>query len=387
MPVSETSRHRTPRRRGPARLLAAAAVVVALAVPAGAVAQPSLSASRAEVERLEGQLAKLDARVGRIAAEHNAAIDRFEAVTARLRRARLDLAESEDQLRAGQRALADRLRTLYAVGEPSDAELLLSSGSISAAADVRDLIDRIAREDAAMVSTLRRERARIAELKAELTVQRRISEQRAEELAARQVELDQAVSARERLLRSARADLKRAIAAERERRRAAVAAAAAARAQATSGVPYLPSPSEVAVLPGGVSHIFPVQGGARYSDDWLAPRAGGRVHQGIDLFNNTGTPLVAVADGTLFRVGYNGLGGWRLWLRDRAGTEFYYAHLSAFAPAAREGATVSQGTVIGYMGTSGDARGTPPHLHFEIHPGGGGPVRPYPIVGAWPIAR
>ena len=107
---------------------------------------------------------------------------------------------------------------------------------------------------------------------------------------------------------------------------------------------------------------------------------------GIDLFATRGTPLVAVADGSLSRVGYNGLGGWRLWLRDGAGNAFYYAHLSAFSPAAVEGASVARGTVLGYVGDTGDARGTSPHLHFEIHPGGGGPVPPYPIVTGWPRA-
>ena len=91
-----------------------------------------------------------------------------------------------------------------------------------------------------------------------------------------------------------------------------------------------------------------------------------------------------MADGSLFRVGYNGLGGWRLWLRDDAGTTFYYAHLSAYAPVAVEGVRVARGTVLGYVGDSGDAAGTSPHLHFEIHPGEGAPVPPYPIVTGWP---
>ena len=96
--------------------------------------------------------------------------------------------------------------------------------------------------------------------------------------------------------------------------------------------------------------------------------------------------MVAVADGTLYRVGYSGISGNRLWLRDDAGTAFFYAHLDAFAPAAREGASVTSGTVLGYNGDTGDAKGTSPHVHFEIHPGGGGPVRPYPIVSTWPRA-
>jgi hypothetical protein len=113
-------------------------------------------------------------------------------------------------------------------------------------------------------------------------------------------------------------------------------------------------------------------------------------HHGVDVFAAGGTPLVAVADGRLFSVGWNAIGGWRLWLRDRQGNEFYYAHLSAFAPEVRNGAAVRAGQVIGYVGDTGDALGTPPHLHFEVHPAdlvGLGydlsAVDPYPYLTAW----
>lgn len=134
----------------------------------------------------------------------------------------------------------------------------------------------------------------------------------------------------------------------------------------------------------GASHLFPVAGGATFSNDWGTPRPGGRSHQGIDLFAPTGTPIVAISDGTLFKVGWNGVGGWRFWLRDKWGNEFYHAHLSAFAPAAKEGAVVKAGTVIGFVGNTGDARTTPPHLHFEVHPGGGAPIPPFSYVSLWP---
>jgi murein DD-endopeptidase MepM/ murein hydrolase activator NlpD len=153
-----------------------------------------------------------------------------------------------------------------------------------------------------------------------------------------------------------------------------------------SGGPIpLATPSRVAYpVAQGTAHVFPVVGGASFSNDWGAPRPGGRSHQGIDLFAATGTPIVAISDGVLFKVGWNRVGGWRFWLRDRWGNEFYHAHLSAFAPAAKEGAVVSAGTVIGFVGNTGDARTTPPHLHFEIHPGGGGPIPPFSYVSAWP---
>jgi murein DD-endopeptidase MepM/ murein hydrolase activator NlpD len=102
-----------------------------------------------------------------------------------------------------------------------------------------------------------------------------------------------------------------------------------------------------------------------------------------------GTPLLAVADGTLHTIGFNKIGGYRLWLRDRQGNEFYYAHLSAYSPLAVEGRQVQAGDVIGFVGNSGDADGGPPHLHFEIHPaqmlglGYDGVVAPYTILLAW----
>ena len=131
-------------------------------------------------------------------------------------------------------------------------------------------------------------------------------------------------------------------------------------------------------------YVFPVLGaGISYTDDYGAPRAGTGWHQGTDLFGPTGTPLVAVADGVLSKVGVNTLGGNRLWLTDDRGNTYYYAHLSAFAPVAVDGARVRAGQVIGFLGNTGQAITTPPHLHFEIHPGGGDSVNPYPYLLAW----
>jgi hypothetical protein len=135
--------------------------------------------------------------------------------------------------------------------------------------------------------------------------------------------------------------------------------------------------------------VFPVLGASSFSDTWGAARATVSWHHGVDIFAPLGSPTVAVADGVLFSVGRNDIGGQRLWLRDRAGNYFYFAHLSAFSDAAAEGARVRAGTVIGYVGNTGDAEGTPYHLHFEIHPvsllslGYDGAVDPFPYVSAW----
>jgi murein DD-endopeptidase MepM/ murein hydrolase activator NlpD len=155
------------------------------------------------------------------------------------------------------------------------------------------------------------------------------------------------------------------------------------------GVFRVPPPDVSAPLsPDG--YVFPVFGDAGFGDTWGAPRATTGRHQGTDIFAPLGAPILAVADGTLFSVGWNRIGGWRLWLRDRQGNQFYYAHLAAFALGVRDGLEVRAGQVIAFNGNTGDAQGTPFHLHFEIHPVGllplgyeGGAVNPYGYLLAW----
>jgi peptidoglycan hydrolase-like protein with peptidoglycan-binding domain len=123
---------------------------------------------------------------------------------------------------------------------------------------------------------------------------------------------------------------------------------------------------------------FPVDGPHAFQNDFGAPRHQGP-HQGIDVFATRGTPVVAVAAGVVERMTRveRGLGGIWLWLRDDAGTAYYYAHLSSIAPGLAPGARVSAGQRLGSVGRTGDARRTPPHVHFEMHPRGRGAVNPY----------
>lgn len=136
-------------------------------------------------------------------------------------------------------------------------------------------------------------------------------------------------------------------------------------------------------------YVFPVYGPSSYVDTFGAPRADVSYHHGVDVFGALGQPLVAVADGIVFSVGWNKVGGNRLWIVDRAGNQFYYAHLSAFSTAAVNGARVKAGQVVGFIGNTGDAEGTPYHVHFEVHPvsllylGYDGAVDPTPYLDAW----
>ena len=136
-------------------------------------------------------------------------------------------------------------------------------------------------------------------------------------------------------------------------------------------------------------YVFPVYGPSGFGDTFGAPRATTGWHHGQDIFAALGAPVLAVADGTLYSVGWNRVGGNRLWLRDRDGNEFYYAHLAAFSPLAVDGGRVRAGDVVGFVGNTGDAETTPYHLHFEIHPssllflGYDGVVNAYPYLRAW----
>ena len=131
--------------------------------------------------------------------------------------------------------------------------------------------------------------------------------------------------------------------------------------------------------------MAPVGGVCWYTDTWRQARSAGRVHLGTDIGAAEGTPVRAVAAGRISYVYLDrpgSLSGNALKVRTANGTYFFYAHLSAFATGVGVGTPVAAGQVIGYVGHTGNALG--PHLHFEVHPGGGAAVNPYPILKAGP---
>jgi cell division septation protein DedD len=146
-------------------------------------------------------------------------------------------------------------------------------------------------------------------------------------------------------------------------------------------------PSRTHVLLTSKGFVFPVYGPHNYTDTFGAFRADTGFHEGNDIFAAAGTPLVAVCDGSLNRVGTLPISGNRLWVKCKTGDSFFYAHLSAYASDARNGLRVKAGQVIGFVGSTGDAEQTPPHCHFEVHPGDRKAVDPYPFLRAWESHR
>ena len=289
-------------------------------------AAAALSVAQTRLSNIQARIAVLEAR--RQAAEQqlqvlqvsvrNIAIDQF--VRGRARRVANDVDARDVSATARARALA----SLVASGD-TDAVDAYRAASEDLDAAVNSLT--ASRKDAA--AAVASSRAKAAAVNAEL---RRLQSLERERIA-------------------------------RERARRAAAARAPARGRG--------------VVLGSGNWICPVQGPRAFSNDFGAPRGGGRRrHQGNDILSPRGTPAVAPVSGVASHHD-NALGGLAYYLHGDDGITYYGAHLDSYTSNVGH---VSAGTVLGYVGNSGDARGGPTHLHFEMHPGGGGAVNPYPTL-------
>ena len=173
------------------------------------------------------------------------------------------------------------------------------------------------------------------------------------------------------------------LAAQRDQISAELTAMAAVLPPATPHLP-LPRSSRSASALGqrlrkGAAPAFvcPIDGPLAFSDDFGAPRPGGRRHMGNDLLSPAGTPNVAVVDGTIETRAWAG-GGITIFLAGVDGNTYVYMHLMRIVGEVPR--QVTQGELIGLVGNTGDAQGF--HTHFEFHPGGGPAVSPYPLVSA-----
>ncbi len=176
----------------------------------------------------------------------------------------------------------------------------------------------------------------------------------------------------------------------------ALALIAAALASAAIALADETAPEAVAAefADGIYPIVFPVAGDHSYTDSWGAPRSGGRTHKGTDIFAAKLTPVVAAADGTITRIAIGDRAGRYIVVEHAGGWHTLYLHLNndtegtddgllnANPPGVEVGAKVNAGDLLDYVGDSGNAEGTPSHLHFEIHDFDGDPVNPYPSLRA-----
>jgi peptidoglycan LD-endopeptidase LytH len=300
-----------------------------------------------------------DAKVKVAAAQKVAdeAAARYEDAQVRLANLSEEIARLQQQIDAGEeqsaalRVIVDR-RAVTAYKETgSGVEFFTTADDPLDAARREKLLDDAAARDNAAVSRLARVQDDLAERRSDLEARRSDEQSSLDRFRAETGRLE--------------ADL---VAAQKAQ---AAAEETARRAEGDNA----PSPPPAASA-GGL--ICPVRGLITFVDSWHAPRPGGRLHQGVDLMAPRGTPNVSVISGTV-TMKSDAVSGNGVYLQGDDGDRYYYFHLDSYEGGARR---VSQGDVVGYTGNTGDASGGAAHTHFEIHPGGGGPVNPYPTARA-----
>lgn len=326
------------------------------------------------IRALEARLEPLRERSARLDAELAALRERLAALTRRLAIEQRRLAEARAELALREEVLAQRLRDLYARGEPDPILVLLESGSLAEAVAAADVLEVIVDRDRNLAETIRRyadevrrTRDAIAEVRAEVAD----AEARAEVAAARaraakaDLEREQAgvkklVAGRQALLDGVRGDREQIEAEARGLEKRSLALANEIRK--AQGLPPAPSGAIAVGTPSSAGLVWPVNG---VITSGFGPRWG-RMHEGVDIAGSSGTPIAAAATGTVISAGWSGGYGQLVVLDHGGGLSTAYAHLSSISVSA--GQTVPQGSAVGGMGTTGSSTGV--HLHFEVRVNG-----------------
>ena len=294
-------------------------------------------------------------------------------------------AAAELRLRARQAVLAHRVSYIYRQGKSDTASVFLGSEDFGDFATRLEYLLRIAESDRRLLNAISAEKQKLERKKVALLVQKEKQRALAKQLRQQERGLERRLDRQQRAVASLQTEIKRVEAqlrrAAQTRERARKMRLMAQRAKLKKRLYRLQGNRSRASYRSSRDHdrgggiAFPVDGPHAFTNSWGAPRSGGRRHKGTDIFAPYGAPVVATVSGTV-QHSSGGNGGKMVWLRGDDGNVYFYAHLSGFGAGGR----VAAGEVIGYNGSSGNARGGSPHVHFEFHPGGGKAVNPYPML-------
>ncbi len=387
------------------RLVGAVVVVALLALPALAqVSDDDLSAAEREVATTRTELEAL-------AVELEAATVRSVELEAEISRIGRSILETQVQVATALERLQERAVALYTAAASNRVSLLFFSGTPEQLGAGLSYLESLALDDEQMVNdleVLRSEYERQLGVLSDLEGEQRVTVERLDAAAASLNDrLDDAQASYVALVEQQRIEEEEQRRIEEELRRLAEEqrlAEEAARAATSTTTTVVTTTSTAAVsstttlpdestttttetttttttpLPPAGNLVCPINGFTTFTDTWGAARSGGRTHQGVDMLAARGTPTVAIESGTIRRLGNGGLGGITIWLTGVSGDEYYYAHLDSWAPGLSVGQSVAAGEPVGAVGSTGNASYSVPHLHFELHPGGGSAVNPYPLV-------
>lgn len=372
-----------PQRRGYARLRRGMALAVGLALlvqvaPGSAqTTQEQLDRARARLKRIQRELKVERAKLAQVRADVEGltrqilqALRQREALQDQAKATRRKIKRRGRRVQELQGRLNDRAREVYMTGPAGVVEAILEADTLADLTARVSFLDALNEADASTAIGIEVEREELRRFEDDLQDLLAQLEELLARLGEQKEELDAKFAQQAEITRSIEAKLAEAekLVSKLEKERRAELRALL-RAAAGSG----------AIDTSGMLKRCPVDRPRSYIDDYGYPRPGGRSHQGNDIFAPQGTPIRAPFAGVADEDS-NGLGGLVVFVRASDGTYVYNAHMSRYAGV--DGKSVSPGDLIGYVGDTGNARGTPYHDHFELHPGGGGAVSPYPFLNS-----
>jgi murein DD-endopeptidase MepM/ murein hydrolase activator NlpD len=355
-------------------LLLARSVLITFLIVGLVVAQRSTPAVGQE------SLKELKERMAEIQADLDSATRRIEDLRTREDNLRVRLEvidvrmeDLESRGRSLEKKVVRRAREMYMAGNTETLEALLTAADFAEFASRAQVLKQVAADNTEVFVEYGRTETKLTDLRAELS-------QNSEELAQTRLALVDESEELQRKFEEAQDDY------ESLKKKLAAAAARAARAarqeEAEATVDPDPSPAAptspvAAPVPTSNGLVCPVAGPNSFIDSWGFPRSGGRTHEGTDIMAAFGTPVVAITNGAITYAGYGSSAGNWLILSGADGNSYWYMHNQENLVG---GGAVSAGQQIATVGNTGNASGGPPHVHFEYHPGGGGPINPYPLL-------
>lgn len=335
-------------------------IVSSVSVFAGpATGQEKLSDLQARMEAIQ---ADLDATTERV----NRGRDLQDDLGNQLDALRQRIADTEAKSAKLREKAAVRAAEIYKDGGTSTLEILFSSDDFADLTDNAELLSQISVDETVDFVNLARSEDELRLLQTEVDAKTALLTRTQEELLAEAEKLQAQFAA---------------VSEEYEQLREELAAADVPEAPTTTTAASNDAPAPAAPAPAFAASdgmYCPVGGPSSFSDTWGAPRSGGRTHEGVDMMAAYGTPQIAIVSGTITYAGYSELGGNVQYLSGDDGNLYIYVHQ---AQNTVTGGRVEAGQQISSVGDTGNAAGMP-QLHFEFHPGGGGPVNPTPLVSS-----
>jgi murein DD-endopeptidase MepM/ murein hydrolase activator NlpD len=375
----------------PARALPAFGVLFAVLV---AMVPARADVTYEEVERARQEVREVTAALEEQVAEYEAALVRSEALDLELEELLVDIAAKERELTLARLAARDRVADMYMAAGASAGSNLVTT-EIERAPARMAYLDTVAEADRAVMNRLEaarrdflRQQGVLEELQAE---QEALGAQVEDLINVIYTELEEANAAYQAV--KTEWDLQEAERIRREeeeRRRREYEAWLATSTTTTIPSPTSTRPGDSTTTtaapppppppPNPGTRVCPVDGATTFRDSWGEPRGEGRTHTGTDMMAAAGTPLIAIESGVIYHPSWHWAGGNGLYINGDSGDTWYYAHMQGYAAGITGGVRVTAGQLVGYVGSTGNARS--PHLHIAYIVGGTSYQNPYPIMDA-----